>query len=52
MNADRWCVGFQRPPHVPNGGALIVVNDGRGARLCAGCWHAWVRTDTDEQDSR
>lgn len=44
-SADKWCLGFQRNPHVP-AAALVVING--GARLCAICWSLWIRTDTPE----
>ena len=44
MNIDRWCLGWTRPPHVPDG-ALIATNLEQGVRLCRPCWLAWSATD-------
>jgi hypothetical protein len=44
VSSERWCCGFQRPPHVPDG-ELIATNVGPDVRLCRTCWRVWIATD-------
>jgi hypothetical protein len=48
----RWCLGWNRGPHVPDGGAHIVTNLGPDVRLCSACFAAWSRTDTPREADR
>jgi hypothetical protein len=48
MSADQWCLGWNRTPHVPDGG-LIEVRAPLPTRLCKPCWKAWTHDDTKER---
>ena len=50
--ADRWCLGWKIPPHVPADGPSVLTNIGgrRGLRLCRDCWRRWNAEDAEEVD--
>lgn len=48
MSLDRWCLGWGRNPHVPDGGLHIatVTPTGHAVTLCTVCLRNW---QTDKQ---
>ncbi len=49
MNLEMWCLGWNRNPHVPDGGITVarVTPYGAEVRLCRDCLRAWQANDKE-----